>query len=51
MEIIGITGQTGAGKSTVCKALTARGYYHIDAGKIAVSKRRADFNEIAICLR
>ncbi len=31
MKIIGITGQTGAGKSTVCKALTARGFYHIDA--------------------
>ena len=37
MEIIGITGQTGAGKSTVCKALTARGYYHIDADRIAKS--------------
>ena len=37
MEILGITGQTGAGKSTVCKALTARGYYHIDADRIAKS--------------
>lgn len=37
MEIIGITGQTGAGKSTVCKALTARGYYHIDADILAKS--------------
>lgn len=37
MEIIGITGQTGAGKSTVCKALIQRGYYHIDADRIAKS--------------
>ena len=37
MEIIGITGQTGAGKSTVCKALTKRGYIHIDADRIAKS--------------
>lgn len=35
MEIIGITGQTGAGKSTVCRALTARGAYHIDADAVA----------------
>ncbi|MGN0572254.1 MAG: dephospho-CoA kinase [Candidatus Fimenecus sp.] len=37
MEIIGITGQTGAGKSTVCKALIKRGYVHIDADRIAKS--------------
>ena len=37
MEIIGITGQTGAGKSTVCKALTKRGYHHIDADTLAKS--------------
>ena len=37
MEIIGITGQTGAGKSTVCKVLTARGYHHIDADTLAKS--------------
>ncbi len=37
MEIIGITGQTGAGKSTVCKALAARGYHHIDADAVAKS--------------
>lgn len=37
MEIIGITGQTGAGKSTVCKRLTARGAYHIDADAVAKS--------------
>lgn len=37
MEIIGITGQTGAGKSTVCRALTARGAYHIDADAVAKS--------------
>ncbi len=35
MEIIGITGQTGAGKSTVCKRLCARGFYHIDADAVA----------------
>lgn len=37
MEIIGITGQTGAGKSTVCRALAARGFYHIDADAVAKS--------------
>lgn len=37
MEIIGITGQTGAGKSTVCKALTKRGYHHINADTLAKS--------------
>lgn len=37
MEIIGITGQTGAGKSTVCKALVSRGFYHIDADAVAKS--------------
>lgn len=37
MEIIGITGQTGAGKSTVCKALALRGFYHIDADAVAKS--------------
>ena len=37
MEIIGITGQTGAGKSTVCKVLAARGYHHIDADTLAKS--------------
>lgn len=40
MEIIGITGQTGAGKSTVCRALTARGAYHIDADAVAKSLYR-----------
>lgn len=37
MKVIGITGQTGAGKSTVCKILSARGYYHIDADAVAKS--------------
>lgn len=37
MEIIGITGQTGAGKSTVCKTLAARGVHHIDADAVAKS--------------
>ena len=33
--IIGITGQTGAGKSTVCELLEKRGYYHLDADEFA----------------
>lgn len=37
MEVIGITGQTGAGKSTVCKMLSSHGYYHIDADSVAKS--------------
>ncbi len=35
MRIIGLTGQTGAGKSTVAKILEKQGYYHIDADLIA----------------
>ena len=35
MEIIGITGQIGAGKSTVCASLRKRGYTHIDADAVA----------------
>lgn len=36
MKIIGITGQTGAGKSVICKILTDRyGYYQLDADKVA----------------
>ena len=34
MKIIGLTGQTGAGKSTVCKALEKNGYFHIDADRV-----------------
>lgn len=34
MKIIGLTGQTGAGKSTVCKELEKMGYYHIDADRV-----------------
>ena len=34
MKIIGLTGQTGAGKSTVCKTLEKNGYFHIDADKV-----------------
>lgn len=37
MLVIGLTGQTGAGKSTVCKKLEKYGCYHIDADKIAHS--------------
>ena len=37
MEIIGITGQIGAGKSTVCASLRKRGYTHIDADAVAKS--------------
>lgn len=35
MKIIGITGQTGAGKSTVCEILKNEGFYHIDADETA----------------
>lgn len=35
MEIIGITGQTGAGKSTVCREIEKLGFYHIDADVVA----------------
>ena len=35
MLIIGLTGQTGAGKSTVSKILEKYGCYHIDADKVA----------------
>ena len=35
MKIIGITGQTGARKSTVCRELQKIGFYHIDADLVA----------------
>ena len=35
--MIGVTGQTGAGKGTVCKMLEKYGLYHIDADKVAHS--------------
>lgn len=35
MKIIGLTGLTGAGKSTVAQKLIAYGCYHIDADKVA----------------
>lgn len=35
MIIIGLTGTTGAGKSTVAKYLVSKGFYHIDADKVA----------------
>lgn len=35
MKIIGLTGLTGAGKSTVAQRLTAYGCYHIDADRVA----------------
>ena len=35
VKIIGLTGQTGAGKSTVARALEKIGYYHIDAALVA----------------
>ncbi len=35
MKIIGLTGLTGAGKSTVAQKLMAYGCYHIDADKVA----------------
>lgn len=42
MKIIGLTGQTGAGKSTVAKLLEKFGYYHIDADRIAKDVINAD---------
>ncbi len=42
MKIIGLTGQTGAGKSTVAKALEKSGYYHIDADRVAKDVINAD---------
>ena len=35
MKIIGLTGLTGAGKSTVAQKLMAYDCYHIDADKVA----------------
>ena len=35
MKIIGLTGLTGAGKSTVAQKLMAYGCYHVDADKVA----------------
>lgn len=37
MRIVGVTGQTGAGKSTVCKILAGQGFTHIDADAVAKS--------------
>lgn len=45
--IIGITGQTGAGKSTVCKLLEKRGYYHLDADEVAHGVVENDADVIA----
>ena len=35
VKVIGLTGQTGAGKTTVCKAFAERGYAIIDADAIS----------------
>ena len=43
MKVIGLTGQTGAGKSTVARALWNYGFYHIDADTVA--KEVIDQNE------
>lgn len=44
MKIIGLTGLTGAGKSTVAFKLMAYGCYHIDADKIARDVINGDEN-------
>lgn len=44
MLIIGLTGQTGAGKSTVSEILKQYGCYHIDADKIAHEVLDSDEN-------
>ena len=51
MKIIGLTGQTGAGKSTVAKALEKSGYYHIDADRVAKDVINADSGVIAALSR
>ncbi len=35
MFVVGVTGGSGSGKSTICKALTSYGYIVLDADKIA----------------
>ena len=47
MKTIGITGQTGAGKSTVCELLEERGYYHLDADEVAHEVVESDADVIA----
>ena len=47
MKTIGITGQTGAGKSTVCELLEKRGYYHLDADKVAHEVVESDADVLA----
>ena len=44
MKIIGLTGLTGAGKSTVALKLMAYGCYHIDADKVAREVINSDEN-------
>ncbi|MGN0569604.1 MAG: dephospho-CoA kinase [Candidatus Fimenecus sp.] len=44
MKIIGLTGLTGAGKSTVAFKLMAYGCYHIDADKVAREVINGDEN-------
>lgn len=43
MQIIGLTGQTGAGKSTVAQLIKDDGYFHIDADVLA--KELIDSND------
>ena len=48
MKIIGLTGLTGAGKSTVAQKLMAYGCYHIDADKVA--REVINNNEITLLI-
>ncbi len=52
MKIFGLTGKTGAGKSTVAKKLSERGFYIIDGDLIArniTKKGKPALKDLAVC--